>query len=448
MSAGVMLHPPGNSFHPERGIGQGDTPSTLLFIAVFDILLTLLDDSGTGKVHAYADDLVHLAPTLETQQKQADLVCGFCAFTGLEISLKKVEAISVNHGNVHNTPFLVLRDWAWRPHRVQHLDDGYWIRYLGLFLDKDSCGRHYLAAKSKLQTMCHLLTRKLAPPAAKKLVYTLCIKSQVRYPAGLAPWTTSQYQALDKVPAELFRQIYGLRRTFPSALIYAPENVGGCGEARISDAAQLQKWKYLHTVAHLGSKSADVVSDLLLRAQQATPMDPTVYCTSLVEWGTRMGLSLSQAPYVALPQPLLDFFMCAAAPCPRRVYTDGSFTVDAPLLDVLSLSTPELTHAHGQAATGVYLPPSQGKEALALIVRTPSQVATDAYYQELLGTTISMLLSRHTPLLAFSDCSSAIRRTQQALYTLGPAVGHLQHGTLLQGLRLIASQERQPTTLT
>lgn len=26
MSAGVMLHPPGNSFHPERGIGQGDTP--------------------------------------------------------------------------------------------------------------------------------------------------------------------------------------------------------------------------------------------------------------------------------------------------------------------------------------------------------------------------------------------------------------------------------------
>ena len=31
----------GNQFHPERGIGQGDTPSTLIFIAVFDILLTL-----------------------------------------------------------------------------------------------------------------------------------------------------------------------------------------------------------------------------------------------------------------------------------------------------------------------------------------------------------------------------------------------------------------------
>jgi hypothetical protein len=53
----------------------------------------------------------------EHQQKHADLVCGFCAFTGLEISLKKVEAISINHGGIsHNTPFLVLRDWAWRPH--------------------------------------------------------------------------------------------------------------------------------------------------------------------------------------------------------------------------------------------------------------------------------------------------------------------------------------------
>ncbi len=74
MDAGAMLSPPGSSFHPERGIGQGDTPSTLLFIAVFDILLTLLDASNTGKAHAYADDLVHLAPSLDLQQRQADLV--------------------------------------------------------------------------------------------------------------------------------------------------------------------------------------------------------------------------------------------------------------------------------------------------------------------------------------------------------------------------------------
>ncbi len=64
MDTGTMLTPLGNAFHPDRGIGQGDTPSALIFIAVFDILLTLMDKSGTGQAHAYADDLVHLAPTL------------------------------------------------------------------------------------------------------------------------------------------------------------------------------------------------------------------------------------------------------------------------------------------------------------------------------------------------------------------------------------------------
>lgn len=49
-----MLDYPGNSSHPDRGIGQGDTPSTLLFVDVFDILLTLLDNSDTGKAHACA----------------------------------------------------------------------------------------------------------------------------------------------------------------------------------------------------------------------------------------------------------------------------------------------------------------------------------------------------------------------------------------------------------
>jgi hypothetical protein len=61
MKSGKMLSPPGTAFHPDRGIGQGDTPSTLIFIAVFDILLTLLEESGTGQAHAYADDLIYLA---------------------------------------------------------------------------------------------------------------------------------------------------------------------------------------------------------------------------------------------------------------------------------------------------------------------------------------------------------------------------------------------------
>ena len=448
MDTGKMLTPSGHSFHPDRGIGQGDTPSTLLFIAVFDILLTLLENSDTGVAHAYADDLVHMAPTIELQQKHADLVCGFCAFTGLEISLKKVEVVSINHGGIaRNTPFLVLRDWSWRPHRVQHTDEGYWIRYLGLFLDKHACGRHFTAAKLKFRTLCRLLARKVAPPAAKRLVYALCLKSQIRYPAGLAPWSTHQYLQLDRIPAALLRNIYGLRRTFPADLIYAPETMGGCGESRISDTAQLQKWHYLHSAAHLGRSSADTVSALLQRALSAQPTDPTYFCTSLVDWGRKIGLTLSQAQAKALPLAVVDFMTQAASVQTRPIYSDGSFAVTAPLIDTLSLSSTALAHSFGKAATAVYLPATDDQDAIALVIRTHASNSTDAYYQELLGTSVTTLLSTCTPLLAFSDCSSAIRRTQQALYALGPAIGHLQHGSLLLGIRALASKFRHPSTL-
>jgi hypothetical protein len=121
----------------------------------------------------------------------------------------------------------------------------------------------------------------------------------------------------------------------------------------------------------------------------------------------------------------MNFFVHAATLQPRRIYTDGSFTVIAPLLDALSMSTVDLTHAHGQAATGVYLSHSQGAEALALIVCTPSLTVTDAYYKELLGTTISMLLPMHAPLISFSDCSFAIHNLQDATGPLhtGPSGG-------------------------
>ncbi len=80
-----------------------------------------------------------------------------------------MEVVSINYGGIsRNTPFLVLRDWSWLPHRVQHSDDGYWIRYLGLFLDKQACGRHFTAAKLKLRSLCRLLTRKVAPPGRKE----------------------------------------------------------------------------------------------------------------------------------------------------------------------------------------------------------------------------------------------------------------------------------------
>jgi hypothetical protein len=378
-----MLEPLRHAFHPDRGIGQGDTPSTLIFIAVFDILLTLVDSSRTGEAHAYADDLVHIAPSLDQQQRQVDLVCGFCAYTGLEISLVNVEAISINYGNniLYDTPYLTLHDWHWNSHTVQHHDDGYWTRYLGLFLDQHACSQHFHRAKLKLKMICRLLARKIVPPSAKRLVYSLCIKSQIRYAAGLAPWTIAQYQKLEKNPAALLRQIYGLRRTFPSDLIYASEDVGGCGESHISDAATLQKWTYLHSLAHDGHPSANVVTSLLQRALTASITDQPVYCTSLVDWGRRMGLTLHQASPAPIPPALSQFIAATFTATSPPVYSNnGSFTVDPPLLVMLTRLPADLVTKHAVAVSGVYLPPAHGLPGAALRITTRTSSASNAYY--------------------------------------------------------------------
>ena len=76
-------------FHQERGAGQGDPPSPILWIAAFDILLEMLaampnngsyyTQSSVSKLYkvndtAYADDLVSTAATSHMQQAKADVI--------------------------------------------------------------------------------------------------------------------------------------------------------------------------------------------------------------------------------------------------------------------------------------------------------------------------------------------------------------------------------------
>jgi hypothetical protein len=114
---------------------------------------------------------------------------------------------------------------------------------------------------------------------------------------------------------------------------------------------------------------------------------------------------------------------------------------------MLTLPPQDLTRKSAKTATGIYLPPSHDSEALALLIRTPSDQATDAYYQELLGVSVTTLLSLRTPLMAFSDCSAAIKRAHQAMSPFGPSVGSLRHGSLLLGLRLMGATREATSTL-
>ncbi len=130
-----------------------------------------------------------------------------------------------------------------------------------------------------------------------------------------------QYYALDKIPTALFRQIYGLRRCFPTDLIYAPEDMGGCGNSRLSDIAKLQKWQYPHSFSHLNAAATEVANSLIHRAIQASVMDPSYYCSSLISWGRRMSLTLHPAPTTPVPEALTKFIgaINTGAPDPSRL---------------------------------------------------------------------------------------------------------------------------------
>ena len=189
-------------------------------------------------------------------------------------------------------------------------------------------------------------------------------------------------------------------------------------------------------MAHLGNSSSQVVEDLICRAQRNTILSPSRYCSSLLDWGRQLGLSLSNPPPTPLPQGVVDFIAALTAKGQVTVYTDGSFElVRVPLLSALTLSKTDQTAHYGRGATGIYVPPSASHPAIALQLTTPLGRATDAYYQELLGTAMGALMVQHTPINAYSDCQAAIRRFRHASNPLGASIGHLQYGPLLHGIR-------------
>jgi hypothetical protein len=60
---------------------------------------------------------------------------------------------------------------------------------------------------------------------------------------------------------------------------------------------------------------------------------------------------------------------------------------------------------------------------------------------------VSTLLSLHTPLMAYSDCSAATTRAHQAMSPFGPSMGFLRHGSLLLALRQMGASRAASSTL-
>ena len=308
------------SFHQERGIGQGDTPSAIFWVVLYDILLCMLDaptatESGhflargplgtlypAGSI-SYADDLCTPAGSLALCQYQADIVSTFCAATTLLIAANKVLAFALN---APSSLTITLYDWTWQPISVPFCDTGLAMTYLGL----DSS--HHLGdapahvrALTIIRAGTTALRARIASPTCKLDVIRMQLFPKILYSAAKTCWNMREYQLLDSTLSTFLKATSRLMHSTATDMLFFPTTHGGTGTHKLSDLAQTQKWNELHRALAQPGEASLAAHGLLERAlRQLEYIAPSshlryypstylhhlkCYAGSLFEWGHAVG---------------------------------------------------------------------------------------------------------------------------------------------------------------
>ena len=328
------------TFHQERGTGQGDPPSPFIWIAVFDILLTMLRTvpaHGAMYAHgpvsrvytvqdiAYADDLVTIASSQAHQQAKADMVCTFCACKGMQIALPKVTSFAFNCDKSSSN--VVLHDTNWSAHVLAPTMGAQAYKYLGFITDHINGDQNaydvtlsYVRAASSHLIHCH------ASREVKLLVYRMQILPKILYTATKACWSLKQVRQLDRYAAAILKHVGRHLATSANSMMFFPTSMCGSGLHPISDLAQAQKWGDLTRALDLPGETAWAAHGLIERAMRQTAQQApstqfrTVasrntdylkgFVGSLIEWGGEVGYLLANTPtynYHESNSPILPY---------------------------------------------------------------------------------------------------------------------------------------------
>jgi hypothetical protein len=356
-------HNPHMSFAAGRGIGQGESASSLQWVLLYDILLEWIDPRNrhlhvdeqlepydevaaqSAAPVAYADDLTTCSSGPKAQylqQLQADWLSSFCAFTGLRIHPDKIRATIVGKvhpmhapkrqadGTLRHPSVLTVHDHAWRPIHCPIDVTMQTYKYLGVHLDLRG---KPAAACDRLRTraaaaMSNLLLQPGSPQA--KISYVrFKIMPEILYTAQVANWSLAQYRTLDKPFSDTYKKLLSLPRKSPATMLYLPTNLCGVGLPRVSDLAQRYKWNNLLRCQALGGSLRTCMNQLLNRVPgrrhpRRTPIrilqpvhqpgdaNPRPYkpgarylARSLLEWTAEAGIVIAQR-YYEDPQTLRD----------------------------------------------------------------------------------------------------------------------------------------------
>ena len=446
-----------SAFSCERGVTQGDTMSTICWVAIFDMILSLVDPLAQADDPAYADDLATLSLSAEDQQEKADRISAFCLFSGMAIAFPKVEAICIKHPlHKHRPPpSLILRDWQWRAIPVPIIipKPAHHSRYLGskvAFGPLDKISHRWCVAH--LQGSLEVLQTRRATQDCRRKVIEGQLFIQTLYHGSHAAWNLKAYQRLDSILAGAIRRLHRLPRSYPTDLIFLPKSDHGLGYRRISDAAQLQKWGILQRSIALGGRQATTSLQLIRRALDS-PTE-TLYATSLIEWGLLHNIRLTDiapGPPPPMRPPTDDLRHQLALTDPDdfddmpigAIFTDGSYTATG-LTPLTLLTHPSKAYQQGTGGIGiVWLPPEEelrmSPARILRIIPTPESshlphmtANTMELYAQVAAARLSTTVPPEVPM--FSDCKSVVQSITEATSFTRRPMGHTAKGIFYESV--------------
>ena len=256
------------AFSPSQGTAQGGVDSSLVFSAFIDILITaiaqltsqfyIVDIDGNQQMAepiGFVDDLLCSSSSAAGMQAIASLVSAFCILFNLTLNSTKFRAYALNWGNPANSldDSMTIFTEGWKPMQVPLQHDGT-MTHLGVTWDMSLDNViMYEDIITKLEAALNNIEKSKASLEIKITAINVTLMAKLIYQAKFSLWSLEQYERIDKMFTTTYKNISKQRTTFPTALLYASENVMGGGFKRFSTEVQKSKLKIWMRSSHGGN---------------------------------------------------------------------------------------------------------------------------------------------------------------------------------------------------
>ena len=182
-------------FITEKGTGQGDVPSSILWVAAYDVPLVALaavksdfkiQDLNCNAIPAndvgYADDLVSLTATLACLQDKADVMSCWSLLSNVKMNTTKLRTFGILWGaNREMNGSLIIHGEGWSSVLVEINHDGF-LTHLGVIWNMDLEGdKQFESILETLEELGSRILRHVGRVGDKLLALEYCLRSNIVY---------------------------------------------------------------------------------------------------------------------------------------------------------------------------------------------------------------------------------------------------------------------------